>query len=288
VILDPINDVECLEQLTTIARELSSTTLVRTVALHLGTRERVIQWFQSKPQADDDGTEAIRYITCDVPQRVRLLADDPNCVERATDALMLLEALEQMKKIAAVPRALATVERPARHTGLVERRGEHWYAVDLFPRRNARRNIDWSDVGKDVLQGAHTYVGKPILQFYGLGSAADTIGENENKLIGRDKTNEKKQKPPTGESSGPKPKAGSQPVGKSDTGAQLRPVVGVLGAGAKSSTGQTPGKGGEHAETESRKALLQALAAGPDERAGAAPQKAGEKAERGRSWWGLG
>ena len=167
MIVAPVNDVECLAQLTTIARELASTTLVQTVARHLGSREAVIRWIQAKPQADDDGREAIRYITCDVPQRVRLLADDPNCVERATDALLLLESLERMKLTSSAARALATVDRPARHTGLVEKHGEHWYAVDLFPRRNASgRNFDW----KDILQGAHSYVGKPILQFYGLGS----------------------------------------------------------------------------------------------------------------------
>ena len=50
VILDPINDVDCLSQLTTIVRELSSTTLIHTVAQHLGSREAVIRWLQSKPQ----------------------------------------------------------------------------------------------------------------------------------------------------------------------------------------------------------------------------------------------
>src|SRR5205823_2376265 len=156
VIVDPINDVDCLGQLTTIARELSSTTLVLTVARHLGSRDAVIRWLQAKPQADDDGGEPVRYIVCDVPQRVRLFADDPNCVERATDAMMLLEALEQMKSTTPATRALGTVDRPARHTGLVEKRGEHWYAVDLFPRRNARaRNFDWGNFGKDVLQGTH-------------------------------------------------------------------------------------------------------------------------------------
>jgi hypothetical protein len=78
---------------------------------------------------------------------VRLLADDPNFVERAADALLLLESLERMKLIEAAARALATVDRPARHTGLVEKCGLHWYAVDLFPRRNASgRNLDWGNL----------------------------------------------------------------------------------------------------------------------------------------------
>ena len=51
-----------------------------------------------------------------------------------------------------------------------------------------RRRGIWirGSFGKDVLQGTHSYVGKPILKFYGLGSVADTLGENEDKLIGRD------------------------------------------------------------------------------------------------------
>ncbi len=74
------------------------------------------------------------------------------------------------------PRAMATIDRPLRHTGLVEQRRDHWIAVDLFPRRNAARNFNWGEFGKDVLQGVHSYVGKPVLSFYGLGGVADQLG----------------------------------------------------------------------------------------------------------------
>lgn len=282
MILAPVNDVECLAQLTTIARELASTTLVQTVARHLGSREAVIRWVQAKPQADDDGREAIRYITCDVPQRVRLLADDPNCVERATDALLLLESLERMKLIEPAARALATVDRPARHTGLVEKHGEHWYAVDLFPRRNASaRNVDW----KDILQGAHSYVGKPILQFYGLGSVADTIGDNENKLIGRDKKetkDEKKQPPPAGPAKG-QPKKEPQAGGaKQQSGARLLSLAsGALRPGATS-------RGGNDAKTE--KPAVRATTAGTSAAVGsdgAVPRRQVEEEAQRVRWWGL-
>ena len=93
---------QCLSQLTQIACELAPTTLIQLVARRLGSREAVIKWFQSLPQADDDGHEHVRYISCDVPQRTRLLPDDPNCVERALGALMLLEAIDGQ-----TPRALA-------------------------------------------------------------------------------------------------------------------------------------------------------------------------------------
>lgn len=182
MILDAVNDEECLGQLTTMARELAATTLVQTVARRLKTKKAVVSWLQSLPQTDDVGQESIRFIQCDVPQRVRLFADDPNCVERALSALLLLEALDPR-----TPRALATVDKPARHTGLVERIGTKWRAVDLFPRRNASAE----DVGKDILQGIHTYVGKPVLKFYlgeTGGKVADKIGNAQDNAIGRGKS----------------------------------------------------------------------------------------------------
>ena len=60
MIVEPINDVECLGQLTTFARELAPSTLVHLVAKRLGTREAVILWLQSLPQADDHGDELLR------------------------------------------------------------------------------------------------------------------------------------------------------------------------------------------------------------------------------------
>src|SRR5262249_515466 len=148
--------------------------------------------------------------------------------------LMLLEALDPH-----TPRALATVDRPLRHTGLVEFRSGGWLAVDLFP----RRNFTWGEFGKDVLQGAHGYVGKPLLSFYGLGGVSDQMGSAENKAIGRDgkkktddgkKPPEKKDSaPPQGKPAGeqnPQPQpAGSQPKQK----LTLASLASVVGAGAK-------------------------------------------------------
>lgn len=193
MIIEPVNDVECLSQLTTIARELAPTTLVRTVAQRLGSRRAVVEWLQSLPQTDDRGDELVRFIACDVPQRVRLLPDDPNCVERALGALMLLETIDPR-----TTRALATVDRPLRHTGLVERERRRWRAVDLFPRRNAgTRNVNWGKLGGDTLQGIHKYVGKPILKFY-LGETggkfADAIGEQQDKALGRSTKKEEAKK----------------------------------------------------------------------------------------------
>jgi hypothetical protein len=238
VILAPINDAGCLDQLTQIAREMVPTTLIQAVAHRLGSRDAVVRWFQSLPQEDDRGGELVRFIQCDVPQRTRLLPDNPNCVERATGAMMVLEVIDP-----STPRALATVDRPLRHTGLVEQHGARWYAVDLFP----RRNFSWGEFGKDVLQGVHQYVGKPILSAYGLSGAADSLGETEDKAMGREKKkpDEKKNEPPAERKREEQPK----PRPAAQSGAQTSSAYArFLGSGAPREQPTPQGGGGKDGE----------------------------------------
>ncbi len=284
MILDSINDAACLSQLTRIARELAPTTLVRTVAQRLGSRAAVVRWLQSLPQEDDDGSESVRFIQCDVPQRTRLLPDNPNCVERSLGALMLLEVLDP-----ATPRALATIDRPLRHTGLVEKTGGQWRAVDLFPRRNAARNISWGDVGMGLLkgvQGATRYVGKPVAKFYlgdTGGSAADFLDDQMGRVTGDQQKPPQKKivPPPAGKRAEPAP-----------TVAPIRPAPRlvvqehVVGAGANE-TKSIPHQGGGKDEEVQRPdvlagaAALGALAA-PAGAAPTKPDKAEGGAQRGR------
>jgi hypothetical protein len=315
VILDPINDRQCLDQLTQIARELVPTTLIREVARRLGSREGVIRWFQSLAQEDDDGTEQVLTIQCDVPQRIRLLPTMPNCVERSTGALMLLEVIDPK-----TPRALATIDKPLRHTGLVEKHGANWRAVDLFPRRNATRNFDWGKFGGDVLQGVHSYVGKPLLSAYGLGSVADTLGDYENKAIGRDKPkdSEKKGSPPADgkqpqgaqPQQQPKPQPGAkqqQPRPQQSSASQqpkqqsklidfARGLIGGAGATSSQPTSGDRGGGKDGQETQEHHSGAAALDGSPA--GGGAPQAGhGDRrdphgADAGKEasgqWWFLG
>jgi hypothetical protein len=249
VILDPVNDVDCLGQLTVFARELAPSTLVRGVAEHLKTREAVIQWLQGLRQADDFGDEHVRFIQCDVPQRVRLFPDDPNCVERSFGALMLLDVLEPQ-----TPRALATVDKPLRHTGLVEKSGEHWRAVDLFPRRNSGRNFSWDSFGKDVLHGVHNYVGKPVLKFYlgdTGGKVADALAEQEGKLIG-DKTKQEKKPTPPAASAAQRPSDGAKPPTAQPVAAATSRLdfASLIGAGANQTHAAPAGAGDQNGQTE--------------------------------------
>ncbi len=184
MIIDPANDRQCLSQLTRMSRELSATWLVEMVARRLGSPSAVVNWIRSLPQTDDDGDELVQFISCDVPQRVRLFPPDPNCFERAFAAMVLLEVLAPKTQ-----RMFVTVDKPARHTGLVERQGRRWVVVDLFPRRNASAG----ELAAEILHGTHEYVGKPILKFY-LGDTgghlADALGSEEDKL-----THQKKKTP---------------------------------------------------------------------------------------------
>jgi hypothetical protein len=203
VILDAGNDAECLGQLVDMARELYRTTLVQRVAGHLGSREAALRWLRSLPQANDDGDELYQYVRCDVPQRTRLFPPDPNCFERTFAALVLLEALDPT-----TARMVLTIERPARHTGIVEPRGGRWVALDLFPRR--RRN-DSAQTGRDVLKGIHDYVGKPLLSFFlGAdtgGKVADTVGAFEDQITGAPPKSAAPKAPPSRRTVSPPPTA---------------------------------------------------------------------------------
>jgi hypothetical protein len=133
VILDPVNDRQCLDQLVARARELAQTRLAYDVAARLRTPAGVVRYLQSLQQTDDDGTERIQVIACDVRQRLRFLPPDPNCIERTLAAMVLREILDPKTERVAI-----SIDEPERHTGLIERApGGDWEAVDLFPRRNA-------------------------------------------------------------------------------------------------------------------------------------------------------
>lgn len=264
MILDAVNDHACLGQLTEMARELASTTLVQTVARRLGSKAAVVRWLQSLPQTDDLGQEAVRFIACDVPQRVRLFADDPNCVERALAALLLLEALDPKTS-----RALATVDKPARHTGLVEQVSPgRWRAVDLFPRRNGA-----SDVGKDILQGLHTYVGKPVLKFYlgdTGGKVADQIGSAEDRAIGRGKS------PPSSKDS-PSPATRVQPPSGGDGGTNGKEEARTS---SPEGQGRAPGAARVDGEPEGRERVSQSARDVAD-----ASRTGAEVAATAKRWW---
>jgi len=137
----PFNDLRCLGSITEVVAELveNGDTVIAEIAAKHATTESLATWIRSLPQRDDDGRpgDGPKVGACAPPQRLRLPAPDPNCVERAALYLVLGELIAPE-----VGRRLATVDTDAGlHTLPVERDAP----VVLDPRvtRNgARAGVD--------------------------------------------------------------------------------------------------------------------------------------------------
>jgi hypothetical protein len=120
VIATPENDHACLDAITEeIAGRLRDRdpAIVAIAEAH-PTTDALAQWLRSLPQRDDHGTphDGPKVDACDPPQRLRLPAADPNCVERAATYLAAAELIDP-----APVRALATTDTPG---------GLHTYPVE--------------------------------------------------------------------------------------------------------------------------------------------------------------
>ena len=136
---DPLNDVACLGQLTAIARSGSTSAEIGTLAARFRTTRALAKWIRSLPQRDDTGrSNDGPRVKCDVGQRARLVADDPNCVERAILYLAAAEVIDPRPL-----RQLATVDinETLRHTFPLEN-GDP-IVLDPQVRRNALRASVW-------------------------------------------------------------------------------------------------------------------------------------------------
>lgn len=81
MIAPPLNDEECLGQFTAITVDGLKRTDVQAVAARFRSTRALVGWIRSLPQRDDDGDPKDGpRVACDVGQRARLVADDPNCV----------------------------------------------------------------------------------------------------------------------------------------------------------------------------------------------------------------
>jgi hypothetical protein len=117
VIGAPLNDTACLAQIHALATSATTRDDVRAVAARFATTKALAGWIRSLPQRDDTGDDTGEpQVQCDVPQRSRLLADDPNCLERSLLYLAAAEVIDPSPL-----RQLATVDLPSgRHTFPVE------------------------------------------------------------------------------------------------------------------------------------------------------------------------
>ena len=141
MLISPLNDHDCLEPITDVVRTLVTKpdAELLTLAQELGSTARAIRWLRSLPQRDDTGEpgDGPRVEACSPPQRLRIPAADPNCVERAALYCALGELLDPRPS-----RRLATIDTPVgRHTLPVE--GDKPVVLDpRVPRNCAHAGVD--------------------------------------------------------------------------------------------------------------------------------------------------
>ncbi len=116
----PFNDHKCLGSITEVVAELVATQdpVIVELAKRYQTTEGLVAYLRGLPQRDDDGEphDGPKVETCEPPQRLRVGADNPNCVERAATYIAVAELIDPHPV-----RQLATLDTPVGlHTFPVE------------------------------------------------------------------------------------------------------------------------------------------------------------------------
>ena len=116
----PFNDHTCLASISEVIAELvrNEDPVIVALAQRHPTTQSLVRWIRSLPQRDDNGVagDGPKVEACDPPQRLRVPAHDPNCVERAAMYLAIAELIDP-----APVRQLATLDLPVGlHTFPVE------------------------------------------------------------------------------------------------------------------------------------------------------------------------
>ncbi len=172
-IVPPPNDTACLSRMIAEVAAWARTPEAAALAAELGTLDRVVEWLQALPQADDDGARTVDSIKCDVYQRLRRFPRDPNCFERTAAFLTVASLIAPSLRFTAI-----TVDTPAgRHTAPLLLTDAGPMVVNLSPHP---RNAEWY---QDLFEVLHT-VGRAVLTFYGGqagGALGDEVGEWERK-----------------------------------------------------------------------------------------------------------
>jgi hypothetical protein len=116
----PLNDRKCLAQVSEVAASLARNRdpVLQEIAGRFRDTKALASWIRSLPQKDDEGdpAEGPKVEACEPPQRLRIPAEDPNCVERAALYVAAAELIDPTRL-----RQLVTVDTPVgRHTFPVE------------------------------------------------------------------------------------------------------------------------------------------------------------------------
>lgn len=120
MIEQPVNDRMCLGQITDVVRTLiaAGDPMLLDLASRFSSTRELARWIRTLPQRDDDGVagDGPKAAACSPPQRIRIPAPDPNCVERSALYLGVAEFIDSEPG-----RALVTVStRAGRHTFPIE------------------------------------------------------------------------------------------------------------------------------------------------------------------------
>ena len=94
----PFNDLRCLGSITEVVAEMVTNRdeVLAEIARKHATTESLATWIRSLPQRDDDGEagDGPKVKACKPIQRLRLPAEDPNCVERAALYIAVAEMID--------------------------------------------------------------------------------------------------------------------------------------------------------------------------------------------------
>ncbi len=107
----PFNDRRCMGSITEVVAELvkdQDPAIVELAAKH-STTESLAAWIRTLPQRDDEGDpdDGPKEEACEPPQRLRIPAEDPNCVERSALYIATAELIDPSPV-----RQLATLDLP--------------------------------------------------------------------------------------------------------------------------------------------------------------------------------
>ena len=107
----PFNDLRCLGSVTELIAEMvkSEDPVIAELAANHPTTASLAAWIRTLPQRDDDGdaTDGPKVETCEPPQRLRIPAPDPNCLERSALFVAVAELIDPQPV-----RQLATLDTP--------------------------------------------------------------------------------------------------------------------------------------------------------------------------------
>lgn len=107
----PFNDLRCLGSITEVVAEMvkNHDPVIVEIAAKYPDTESLAAWIRTLPQRDDDGEakDGPKVDACEPPQRLRIPAPDPNCVERSALYVAVAELIDPEPN-----RQLATLDTP--------------------------------------------------------------------------------------------------------------------------------------------------------------------------------